>query len=62
MPSKRLARNPTRNKETRDEEVPNPASNLPPKAVLDTLPEHVRVAVVEAAHVAFHMSRTRTRA
>ena len=45
MPSKRLARN----KETRDEEAPNPASNLPPKAVLDALPEHVRVAVVEAA-------------
>ena len=49
MPSKRLARNPARNKETRGEEAPNPASNLPPKAVLDALPEHVRVAVVEAA-------------
>ena len=49
MPSKRLARNPARNKETRGEEAPSPASNLPPKAVLDALPEHVRVAVVEAA-------------
>ena len=40
---------PARNKGSRVEESPNPVSNLPPKAVLDSLPEHVRVAVVEAA-------------
>lgn len=32
-----------------DERPSQPATNLPPKAVLDALPEHVRVSVVEAA-------------
>ena len=45
MPSKRL----THNRETRDEEAPDPASELPPKAILDTLPEHARDAAVEAS-------------
>ena len=37
------------NKKEQGEESPSPASNLPPKEILDNLPEHVRVSIVEAA-------------
>ena len=43
------SKRPARNEEAGGEESPKPPSNLPPKEVLDKLPEHVRIAVVEAA-------------
>ena len=37
------------NKKDQGEESPSPVSSLPPKEILDKLPEHVRISIVEAA-------------
>ena len=43
------SKRPARKEETQSGEAPDSIPGLPPTEVLDKLPEHVRVAVVEAA-------------